>query len=102
MSTHWEIYRPPRTHCVLKKKLELRLKCMSFAERKQNFRLAIDSYFNIRCIISFHYLSLWNIQMHSTINHEVNSLQSNCLNKADQPIGDRCCACDPKGQICLV
>ena len=39
-------------------------------------------------IISF--LCLWNIRMHNTINHEVNSLQSNCLNKADQPIGDWC------------
>ena len=39
-------------------------------------------------IISF--LCLWNIRMHNTINHEVNSLQSNCLNKADQPIDDWC------------
>ena len=39
-------------------------------------------------IISF--LCLWIIRMHNTINHEVNSLQSNCLNKADQPIGDWC------------
>ena len=85
MSTHQEIYHPNKTHCVLEEE--------AGAQTKVHAKTGLSSSEQIRitliyvAIISF--LSLWNIRM-NTINHEVNSLQSNCLNKADQPVGDRC------------
>ena len=60
-----------------KKKLELRPKCMSFAKRKQDLLSSEQIRSTLIYVIIISFLSIWNIQMDITINHEANYLPSN-------------------------